>query len=158
MASVQAQTAVEAIEHLVLPDYVGRGIDGMFASMALYRDAVHGEYVHVLADDDVLAADDAVEALMAALGPRRPPLVLATVEKAGGLIQGTWPPTCGAIDLGNMLVQRAWWQAHCHRYGRRYEGDFDFAAALEQSGAWVEHHQVLLLRGAVSRGRPEVAA
>jgi hypothetical protein len=158
MASVQAQTAVVRIEHLILPDYVGRGIAGMYAELPHYREAVHGEYVHILADDDVLATTWTVEAIERELGEARPALLLVPVIKGGRHIDGVWPPVNGSIDLGNMVVRRDTWKARCHEYGSRYEGDYDFARALQLASVEPERVPVVLLRGAVSHGAAEGCA
>jgi GT2 family glycosyltransferase len=83
MASVQAQSAVEAIEHLIIPDYVGRGIPGMFRTLARYAAAVHGQYVYVMGDDDVLVGPTVVQQVReAAIDEGQPPVLL--VRATGG--------------------------------------------------------------------------
>jgi hypothetical protein len=158
MASVAAQSVVGEIEHLIIPDYVGLGIGGMYQRVPDIVPAVRGQYVHFLADDDILAAPNVVEIVkQAAEQNGYPPMLLVNVIK-GGLQwpQGQpWPPVCGGIDLGCFITRADVWQAHAHKYGHRYEGDFDFAEAVAQSGHQAVSVDVLFLIGGVSRGAPE---
>lgn len=161
LASVAAQTAVAAIEQLVIPDHVGLGVGGMFTRVPSYVDAVHGRYVHILADDDILADPTVVEAVRTfadSLGD--PPLILVSAVKGGAEwpTDPPWPPREGAIDLGCTITRADVWKAHVQAYGTRYEGDFDFLNALYQSGIEARYCPVLFMVGAVSRGAAEVAA
>jgi hypothetical protein len=130
----------------------------MFGAIPRYASAVHGEYVHVLADDDVLAAPDVVARLLEfAAWTHRPPLIVAQVDKGGRLYphEPAWPPRLGAIDLGCLVTRADVWHQHVASYGRRYEGDFDFASALAASGHSAMVWHGVLLRGAVMRGASE---
>lgn len=171
MASVEAQTAVGQIEHLILPDYVGRGIAGMYVGLREYANHPRGRYVHFLADDDVLASPDAVEKLMETYAMGRdsgihtepgidPPAIIVKAEKGGK----TWPqplvgePKMGSFDLGCMVVRRDIWSRLVAEGAYRpcYEGDYWFAATLWQvSGRHWWYSELVLSRGAVSHGRPE---
>lgn len=161
MASVQQQSAVAEVEHLIIPDYVGLGVDGMYASVPQYRDAVHGQYVHLLADDDVLASPHVVAQLkLRAEGEGLPPVLIVSATK-GHLtlpLDNAGPPVCGRIDLGCLVVRRDVWQRHVGDYGLRYEGDYDFAKSLWGAGhQFVYAPDILFLIGAVSRGAAEAA-
>lgn len=158
LASVAMQTAVKDIEQIVISDHLGVGIDGMYARVPSYVDAVHGAYVHVLADDDVLAAPDVVDAVRdCAIAHDNPALILVNVQKGPLLIAPpSWPPIEGAIDLGCLIVRADVWKAHAHDWGQRYEGDFDFASALHRAGHQAVFCPVLFLRGGQSHGAPEV--
>lgn len=161
LASVQAQTRVEGIEQLVVPDFVGRGVAGMYAEIPDYAEACHGRYVHLLCDDDVLLGPTAVAELEAfARHHQDPPLIVALAEKAGWVwpADHTWPPVEGHIDLACLITRGDVWRAMVGHYGRRYEGDFDFATALASAGITPTFWTRLFVRGAVSRERPEVAA
>lgn len=165
LASVGAQSIVADIEHFVIPDHVGRGIHGMYAAIPQYAAVVRGEYVHVLADDDTLAGPRVVEDVRTlAVAHAQPEVIVVGVMKRhlqGWLrlpldVQG--PPVEGRIDLGCLIVRRDVWQAHAHDWGKRYQGDFDFAAALWQAGhRFVYAPDLLFLQGAVMHGQPEVA-
>lgn len=160
LASVAAQTIVADIEHLVIPDHIGRGIGGMYAQIPQYAEAVHGDYVHVLADDDVLAAPDVCARVRVfAEAHQYPPVLLVSVTKAGAQWpQGEpWPPVCGQIDLGCLITRADVWKRHVTDYGQRYEGDWDFADALYRAGHRALCCDVMFLHGAVSRGAAEAA-
>lgn len=163
LASVGAQTAVADIEQIVLPDHVGLGIvDGLYGRLPHYVDAIHGRYVHVLADDDVLASPTAVAEVKAfAEANHEPPVIVVRVRKGHMTLPGQSlnPPVCGAIDMG-CLIQRAdiyrrFVSAYCTG---RYEGDFDHAHALWKAGIPFAVMPSLFVVGAQSHGRPEVAA
>lgn len=160
LSSVSGQTAVAEIEQIVVVDHVGVGIDGMYAKVPDYADAVHGQYVHMLCDDDVLVSPTVVAQLQSfAAAHGHPPVILVKSCK-GGMTwpQGhPWPPQIGAIDLGCVVTRRDVWQAHAHRYGLRYEGDFDFMQALHESGHDAVFCDLLFSSGGVSRGAAEAA-
>jgi hypothetical protein len=159
LASVAAQTAVEDIEQIVIPDHVGRGVSGMFAMMPNYVDAIHGRYVYLLADDDILAEATVVEQARAVVWRHHdPPLVMVGVEKAGRIIPGVWPPRLGEIDSGNLIVRADVWRRHVDAFSQRnrYEGDFDFAWALATTGYEPVHCPCLLFAvGDARHGRAE---
>lgn len=161
LASVGSQTAADRLEHLVLPDHVGVGIGAMYARLVRVAPAVCGRYVHILADDDVLAGPTVVAELeQRARDAGDPPVLLVTVAKGGAILPyDAGAPVCGQIDLGCLVVRRDVWQAHVDDYGQRYEGDFDFAAAVWADGyRFHDCTDLLFMTGAVSHGRPEVAA
>jgi GT2 family glycosyltransferase len=88
LESVRVQTAVEDVEQIVIPDHVGVGIGGMFARVREYVSAVHGRYVHLLADDDVLASPTVVEEVRAfAAKYRNPEVIIVATVKDGA----RWP-------------------------------------------------------------------
>lgn len=156
--SVQRQTAVDAIEQIVIPDHVGLGIGGMYQRIPDYADAVHGDYVHVLADDDVLASPTVVERVRDfARTHDQPALILVAVNKAGNWILPSWPPVCGAIDLGCLIVRGDVWQAHAAAYGACYEGDYTFAAALHANHVQAVRMDLHFLSGGVMHGAAEAA-
>lgn len=158
LASVASQTLVHEIEHVVIPDHVGLGIGGMYQRVPDYKDAIHGQYVHFLADDDVLASPQVVEIVkQAAEQNSNPPMLLVRVIK-GGLclpIGQPWPPVETQIDLGCFITRSDVWKAHAHCYGNRYEGDADYAKAVAASGHGAVFVDVLFLVGGVNRGAPE---
>lgn len=163
MASVGSQTAVAAVEHLVIPDYVGLGVGGMYQRVPGYASAVHGRYVHFLADDDVLASPTVVEEVRTFANARSsPPLILVRVRKGDREfpLGAPWPPVEGSIDLGCFVTRADVWQAHCEAYGRRnrYEGDYDFAAALHGAGVPAAVCDTFFMTGCVLRGTAEVGA
>ena len=160
MASVEKQTLAAQIEHVIIADYVGIGIGGMYQRVPQYAEAVHGDYVHVLADDDELHDKSVVEQVRDfAVAQGYPAVILVDVVKIGmGLIVPSWPPVEGEIDLGNMIVRGDVWQRHCGDYGKRYEGDADFARSVHRAGYEAERLPVMFLTGGVRHGAPEVIA
>lgn len=155
--SVRTQTQSDLIEHIVLPDHVGVGIAGMYARLPDYINAVHGQYVHILADDDFLVDPYSVEKVIKfAWLNELPSLIITKVQKGMATIGPVWPPILGQIDLGCLITRRDIWQKHVDDYGKRYEGDFDFANALFQVGYRAELMNILFLMGGVMRGQPEL--
>lgn len=159
LASVAAQTDVALIEQIVIPDHVGIGVDGMFAAVPRYGAILSGRYVHLLADDDALASPHVVEIVRHfAEAHDNPPVILVRVVKGGVLLPSSgepWPPVCGQIDLGCLIVRSDIWKAHAADYGQRYEGDYDFAHALFEAGLPALMCDMLFLCGDVMRGAPE---
>lgn len=173
LASVQAQTQAKLVEQIVVVDHVGIGVGGMFEAVPRYADALHGEYVHFLCDDDVLAASDVVARLKRIVDSERdkaglgPHVVIVGSQKPGGYFpsQNHGPPVEGSIDLGCFVVRADVWKTTCQLYGRRYEGDFDYISALWKLGQveppaysimrWSWHRELHFCTGAASRGRYE---
>lgn len=160
LASVQAQTAVARVDHLVVIDHVGRGIPAMYATVPRFAGALRGRYVHLLCDDDVLATPGVVAAFEAfAASAGWPEVVIAFAQKGGQV----WPDRLalplveGHVDLACVITRRDIWTAHCTAYGIRYEGDFDFVQSLQAAGRQIVFWPALFVVGAVSNGRPEGA-
>lgn len=163
LASVSAQTAVRAIEQIVLPDHVGLGIvEGLYGRLPHYVDAVHGRYVHVLADDDVLASPAVVEAVQAfAQTHKDPPAIVVRAQKGPMVLPsaGLDPPQCGAFDMGCLIQRADIFRQFVGRYCTgRYEGDYDHALALWQAGIPFAVLDLLFVVGRQGYGQPEVAA
>lgn len=160
MRSVSRQTAVEHVEHLVLPDYVGYGIaGGLYGRIPWYAQACRGEYVHILADDDELIGERAVEDLMKfARKHGNPPVIMVGAIKNGFEYPSCNPaeePKCTQIDLGCYVLRQDVWRAYCHDYGKRYEGDYDHAKALWDAGYRPLFLDMDFVEGGASNGRPE---
>jgi hypothetical protein len=161
LQSVQQQTAVEAIQQIVLPDHLGVGVGGMFQKLPAYAPVVQGEYVHILCDDDVLAGPTVVADVQAyAKAQGNPPLIIVDAQKAEHTWPAgqVWPPIMGNIDLGCGIVRADVWKRHVEAYGSIYEGDFLFFQALAAVGIKCSYLELLFSVGAVSRGAAEAAA
>jgi hypothetical protein len=159
--SVREQTAVAAVEQLVIPDHLGIGVGGMFARVQAYVGAVHGRYVHVLCDDDVLASPTVVAEVQAfAEAYGHPPVILVGAEKGGRRWPAgePWPPRCGLIDLGCVITRTDVWKQHARDYAASYEGDYWFMRALYEAGHPAVFCNLLFSVGAVSHGVPEAVA
>lgn len=162
LASVSAQTAVQHLEQIVLPDHVGLGVvDGLFGRLPQYATACHGRYVHVLADDDVLAAPDVVERLMAfAETQDHPPvIVVEVIKRINGepmrLPAYRGEPQEGLFDMACLVLRRDVFLAHVHDYGRRYAGDADHAQIVWHSGYRWTWAPILFVEGEAMKGAPE---
>lgn len=156
LASVSAQT--DHCEQIVICDHVGVGIDGMYRALPRYASALHGEYVHLLADDDALYGPHVARALRDfATMHGMPPVVIVQAIKSGTVypLEMHGPPVQGRIDLGCLVVRRDVWTAHVGDYGARYEGDFDFAHALWSAGHAFCYAPFVFEVGPASHGRPE---
>lgn len=160
MASVASQTLVKEIEQLVIPDHVGVGVDGMYASVPRHKHSIYGDYVMFLCDDDVFADDTVVEQVKAyAVENSNPPLILVATQKGENIwpAGNPWPPRMGAIDLNCAIVRADVWKQHVASYGHAYEGDYIFLKSLYNAGIPAAWCNLLVSRGAVSRGAAEAA-
>lgn len=156
LESVRVQTV--HCEQVVIVDHVGIGIAGMYATVARYASALHGQYVHFLADDDTLAGPHVVAQVREfAIAHDSPDVIIVRAIKNGLLLPRVMegPPVQGEIDLGCFIVRLDVWQAHANDYGRRYEGDADFGAALWAAGRRFAYCDVLFEVGPALHGQPE---
>ncbi len=162
MQSVGAQTIASEIQHVIAADYAGVGIvEALYEWSARYAASLVGDYVTLLADDDVLAGVDVVARVKAFAESEGQPDVIAVQVVKGGLQLPACdlnPPVLGRVDLGCFIVRRDVWLAHLHDYGTRYEGDFDHAYALWQAGRRFAFCPMLFAIGGASKGAVEVAA
>jgi hypothetical protein len=160
MSSVATQSIVQYLEHVVVPDYIGRGVGGMFTQVPKYKDSMNGEYVHFLADDDILAKPNVCEKVWEfAEENDKPELIIVNVVKKGLKlpIGEVYPPTLTKVDLGCFITRGDVWRDHAHRYGHRYEGDYDFLNALYHDGIKFKQMDMLFMVGEKLEGAPEVA-
>lgn len=160
MESIERQTAVKHIEQIIVPDFVGHGIaDGLYGRIPWYAHACRGEYVHVMADDDMLFAENVVERVMKfARAKGNPPVIMVDVIKNGFEYPCCHPlgePEVAHVDLGCYILRRDIWLKHCDDYGKRYEGDFDHAMVLHKAGYNREYLNMTFVEGGASNGRPE---
>lgn len=161
LASVATQTAVERVEQLVVPDHAGLGVtNGLYGRMPFYAEALRGDYVHVLCDDDELASPTAVEQVERFAAKMQRPAVIVVRARKGNLDLPLCPietaPVCGRIDLSCYIIRQDVWLRHYKDYGLRYEGDYDHALALWNAGHRHEFLDMLFVVGGASNGRPEV--
>lgn len=157
-ASVLAQSDPDW-EHVIIPDEIGIGIDGMYGAIQEHAHKCSGNYVTVLSDDDIITDVDYVAELKKLVEiEHHPPVVIVGVAKHGRILPDFWekPPRVGHIDLLCIVVRRDIWLSYAHAWGRRYEGDGDFAEYLWKIGlrfAWLD--RVIGTAQRVSAGRPE---
>lgn len=162
MQSVGAQTIAAEIQHVIAADYAGVGIvEALYGWIDRYAESLVGEYVTLLADDDVLASPDSVAYVKAFAEAQGKPDVIVVEVVKGGLalpLCDLNPPVMGRCDLGNFIVRRDVWLAHVHDYGQRYEGDFDHAYAMWGAGRRFAYCPLLFAVGGASKGAVEMAA
>ena len=159
LKSVARQTLAHEIEHIVLPDHVGVAPnDAVYGRLPKYVDAVHGEYVHVLGDDDVLADDRVVERLKRfAERNFNPPVIVLKCKKGEQVypkteLHGTIKE--GDIDLCCLVIRQDVWAKTISEYAPDYKCDWDYFELV--SDGWdLENFNCLFAQGAVGGGRPE---
>lgn len=160
MDSVRRQTVARAIEHIVLPDYVGLGIvEGLYGRLVTYAPMAHGEYVHVLADDDVLENETVVERVMDfASAHGNPEVIVVDVRKDEWVLPcgSIAPPACGRIDMGCLIQRRDIFQRFVSAYCTgRYEGDGDHAVAMWEAGVRFTRYPLMFVHGEALKGVAE---
>lgn len=151
--SVLAQTV--PVEHVIVEDEIGIGVDGMFAEIPLHAHLATGRYVMVLSDDNILVDRSFAHDLE---GKANADVVVFKGMVEGRVLPGVWdsPPELGQIDLSNFAVEREVWQANADKWGHRYEGDFDFIHHLWSQGFTFRWWDRLVFEALkVSRGAPE---
>lgn len=167
LRSVGRQTAVLRTEQIIIPDFVGHGVGpALYGRLPWYAEAMRGHYVHVLNDDDVLAADDVVARLEAiAAENHHPPVLVVQAWKNGHVYprkdrpgaESHWASEVeGAIDVASYVLRRDIWLAFRNRYGLRYAGDADHVAALNMAGVSMVETGLKFVEGTNRNGRPEV--
>lgn len=164
-ASVAAQTL--PCQHLIIPDAIGLGIDGMFAAIPSHAPKVIGDYVLILPDDDVLVGPSvAAQIQQWAQAQDQPDVLLVRTTKTLliddrwitlHLPLGTGAPQLGRIDLTCVVTRRDVWLQHVTDYGQRYEGDFDHVSAMWQANRRFVYTTVNAVRGHAMYGAPEYA-
>ena len=165
MASVAAQTAVDDIEQVIVADHVGTGMAGMFERIADYADALHGRYIHVLSDDEILASPTVVADVRHFIRENGYPTCVAVrvqYEEFGILPPPNFDgrPRLAQIGLSCLITRGDFWRWMVAQggYGRRYEGDYDFAQmAWEHGHPWVACPVIFTETGRSGQGKPEAA-
>jgi glycosyltransferase involved in cell wall biosynthesis len=160
MASIQAQTWADRVQHVIAPDYAGVGlVTALFDWPATYAASVRGEYVQIVCDDDALVSPTVVESLgLLAKAHNHPDVLIVQATKAqhGTLpYEDYGPPVEGRIDLACVVTRRDVWFQHVHDYGKRYEGDYDHVRTMWDAGRRFVYTGLRMVDGKVSRGAPE---
>ena len=147
------------VQHLIVPDEVGLGIDGMYADIINHVDEVKGDYVLVLSDDDMLCNDKFVSNLLDfTKDNEKPEVIIIKAIKEGRILPSIWnaKPQCGYIDLSCFIVRSDIWKVNADKWGKRYEGDFDFINSLWEQGYQFNWMDVVAVKAQrISRGQPE---
>ena len=143
-SSVQAQTCRD-YQHMVIVDDSGIGVDGMFNDIRRHANAVRGEYVFILADDDRLLDPSGLEQVKAfAMANDYPPVIIVRNHKWGKTFPLIWgeAPEYTKIDTGNFIIRADVFLENVDQFGECYEGDFVFIDHLWKAGysfAWFDY-------------------
>lgn len=144
-ASVYTQTCQD-VQHLIIEDTQGHGIPAMFADVANHHDKISGEYVMFLCDDDMLFDDHVVQDVYDVIQSTMShsfvgvttDVLMVKMEVDGRVYPGDFrahnQPVCGDIAIGCWIVKKEVWTSH--RYGERYEGDYDFIRSVFDVNKW----------------------
>ena len=159
-ASVQGQHRADTIQHLIVPDEIGKGVGGMYRDLPLVNDQIAGEWVYVLSDDDVLIYPRVVDLIMQVEEDTPDVDVIMVKMLCNGRIlpwDVCWhgPPLCGGVTLSNWIARR---DVHiAHPFGHRYEGDFDALASMWQASVTIAWADIILAasQSGANQGRPE---
>lgn len=160
--SIRAQQDA-ALEHLLINDEVGRGVEWANAQLAAHKNRVHGDYVLILDDDDLLACSSAVTILRdVARSNDYPDLIVFRADHAElGVLPDAevWEkkPLHGHIGGIDFITRAATWKRYIGKFAQPEGGDFHFLEALwKKKGLRVVWLDRLLTRvQRISRGRPE---
>ena len=155
-ASVANQSV--RVEHVIIEDTVGLGIGGMYGAIREHVGEVHGEYVMVLSDDNILVDGRFAERLeKIAVDHLYPDVILFRGQIEQTLQPAAWAcePEITKIDLSCFAVQREVWVENADKWGQHYCGDFDFIHALwqEYEFCWWDHLAFMAVK--ISGGEPE---
>ena len=161
VASIFGQHQGDEIQHLIVPDEIGKGVAGMYRDLPLVNDQIEGEWVFVLSDDDVLVYPRVVD-LIKHVETEHPATgcIMVKMFCNGRVLPWAqcWEaaPLMGGVTLSNWIVRR---EVHiAHPFGARYEGDFDQAAAIHLAGVPIAWCDLVLSasQAGANFGRPEV--
>ncbi len=150
-ASLAAQTADSWVQTL-LPDEQSRGIAWSFGNMVAHADNLIGQYIWILDDDDVCIRPTLVAEIATIVKSQTPDVIMVRMDhgpQLGILPRDRWGlrPIEGEIGVSAYIVRRAVWQQHAAALTTgRYASDYDFIAALWDSGASVYWHDVIASR------------
>ena len=145
-------------EHVIIPDRDGIGIAEMYRRIQQYTDLVHGDYVMVLSDDNILVDGQFAERLERVAADNGFPDVILFKGQTGGTLQpAAWAcePVETMIDLSCFAVRRSVWVENADKWGQRYCGDFDFIHHLwlGHECCWWDHLAFMAVK--ISGGEPE---
>ena len=126
-------------ENVIIVDEAGIGV---VAANALYnkpenKSRVHGNYVHLIDDDDVICSTDFVSVVKRIAAEHNPDVIIVRVKHPNGSVLPDAPvwmkkPIGGHIGGSSVVVRRDVWLQHIHAFGdgKIYGGDLDFVTEL----------------------------
>ena len=134
LASVAAQTDQD-LEVVLIRDEIGIGIDGMYGDIPNHLDEVHGQYVFVLSDDNLITSTEFVHDLKVIVKIFAPEVIIFKNEIVGTL-PSIWnaAPQEGQIDLSCFAVRADIWKDNAGKWGKCYAGDYYFIRSLWDQG------------------------
>ena len=157
MRTIQRQTLAHSIEHIIIPDYIGVAPnDAVYGVLPMYTSAIHGEYVHVLGDDDILKSEFSVEHLRDDIREAGNPVYqVVNCYKGEQTYPKAWPPKEGDIDLCNLVIRADVFEAMMSRYAKGYKCDWGAFNVLTEIAGLQPLSALIYATGRVGGGRPE---
>ena len=157
MASVLGQSM--ACEHVVVHDFVGLGVEGMYGDIENHADQCHGEYVLMLNDDDYLLGQDAIFDLWTKNHGSGAEVLVFQGDLLGETYPRVWEekPSIGDIAICNYAMRNDIWRKHATHWKRSYEADywmFELFWELRYRFNWIP--QMVFKVDQVGRGVPEL--
>ena len=148
-------------EHIVKEDEIGLGSDGAARLLWETADEVHGEYVYLCDDDDLIIDRDLVANLKTIANDGDPDVVMVKVEHAPGLVLPLdWraPPKRHGIGGSGVIVKRQLFVDNIRQFATRQDGDFDYVEAVYRAADNVYwYDRVVLQCQQRGNGNPEAA-
>ena len=146
----------------ILPDEVGMGIAVSYERLAAYAPQLVGEYVWILDDDDVCIRPSLIAELKAICKAHDPDVIMLRMDHGPrGILPGadTWEtrPQMAGLGVSAFVVRQTVWKSCAQAFlPGSYASDFDFIAAIFDSGASVHWHDVIASRvQMIGLGKPE---
>ena len=140
LESIQQQTDPD-YENVIIVDPVGVGVAAANGFFFQHRRRVHGQYIYLIDDDDVVVEPTLVATVKEIAAEHDwPDMIMFRVQHANGILPDArvWgkKPIGGAIGGSAYVVRADVWQRHIIRFGERgiYAGDFDFIQTLFERG------------------------
>ncbi len=155
--SVRSQSDQD-IEHVVLLDDVGLGIQGSMTRMAEMHALYHGQYIYCLDDDNILQDREFVADLKRIVAEHSPDVIMVRADHPQfAMLPLRWQerPVRDGIDLANYVIRADLWRKYAHLLGsEEYAGDYAMIAAIYDAGCTVYwHDKVVAVIKVVSYGQ-----
>lgn len=159
--SLQVQTCQDWMQ-TVLIDNLGQGVAWANENLGAWAPKLQGEYIWILDDDDQCIRPTFVAELLAIATELNPDVIMVKMDHKERRVLpdvAHWgqPPAHGFIGCSAYVVKRQVWQQHAAAwYPGTYYSDFNFIAAVFNSGPKVYWHDVIASEvQRISLGQPE---